>query len=273
MGLLIATGFTTAIDWMGQLGRIQGKLNWFIAICLTTPVALGALGYLLFRSEVRRATALAFAIVLPMSLLTHYLVRATIEWSPIATRLVLVLLPFVLVLSMFSALLTEEPAKWLAAAVPRVRRAIRSQPVTMALVVGLGLAIGEIWLLAHMILFQPFYGGYGFSGAMILQPGYTVHPPWMVFIERLEVCFLHGAFVALPFAAFARGRSFWLGGLAGMVLHFLLNFPILLARLDAFGLGSIAWASVLQLWILGFVVVCTVMTWHLARRPSTETKP
>jgi len=34
--------------------------------------------------------------------------------------------------------------------------------------------------------------------------------------ERLEVCFLHGVFVTLPFVALARGWAFWLGGLAGM---------------------------------------------------------
>jgi hypothetical protein len=125
--------------------------------------------------------------------------------------------------------------------------------VTVALAVGLGFAIGEIWFLAH---------------ALVSRPGYPDLPAWMFggfVIERLEVCFLHGAFVALPFANLARGRSFWLGGLAGMVLHFLLNFPIYLAQRDVFGLGQ-AWIPVLQLWVLGFVVACAVMCWWLARR-------
>lgn len=230
MGLLIAAGFTTAL-------------------------ALGALAYLLFKSESWRAAALAFAIALPMSPLAYYAVRMPIDG---ALKAAFGTATWLLVVAMLYAPLTEEPAKWLAAAVPMVRRAIHSQPVTMALAVGLGFGIGEIWFLAH---------------AIVSQPSYPDLPPWMFnpfVIERLEVSFLHGAFVALPFTAFARGGSFLLGGLAGMVLHFFLNFPILLAQLNVLGLGS-AWASVLQLWVLGFVVACAVMTWRLAQR--AETKP
>jgi hypothetical protein len=229
MGLLIAAGFTTAL-------------------------ALGAFVFLLVRAESWRPAALAFVIALPMSPLAYYAVRMPIDG---ALKASFGLATWVFIVSMFYAPLTEEPAKWLAAAVPMVRRAIHSQPVTMALAVGLGFGIGEIWFLAHLL---------------VSQPGYPDLPPWMFngfVIERLEVCFLHGAFVALPFAAFARGRSFWLGGLAGMVLHFFLNFPILLAKLDVFGLGS-AWVSVLLLWVVGFVVACAAMTCRLARRSSTK---
>jgi hypothetical protein len=223
-----------------------------IAAGFTTALALGALVFLLVRAESWRPAALAFAITLPMSPLAFYAVRMPIDG---ALKAALGTATWLLVASMFYAPLTEEPAKWIAAAVPMVRRAIHAQPVTMALAVGLGFGIGEIWFLAHMI---------------VSQPTYPDLPFWMFngfVIERLEVCFLHGAFVALPFAALARGRSFWLGGLAGMVLHFLANFPILPAKLDVFGLGA-AWAAVLQLWVLGFVVACAVMTWRLAQRPS-----
>ena len=138
-------------------------------------------------------------------------------------------------------------------AVPPVSDAIREQPVTLALVVGLGFAIGEIWFLAHMLTSRPDYPDMppGRFGGFV--------------IERLEVCFLHGVFVACRSRLRARGRSFWLGGLAGMALHFLLNFPIFLARPHVFGLGT-AWPGVLTLWMLAFVVGCAVLTCWLARR-------
>ena len=89
------------------------------------------------------------------------------------------------------------------------------------------------------------------------------------FFERLEVCFLHGAFVALPFFLLARGGPMWLGCIAGVVLHFLLNFPIYLAQIDLFGLGSATWVSVLILWIVGFVVFCALMLRALARHHAS----
>jgi hypothetical protein len=57
-----------------------------------------------------------------------------------------------------------------------------------------------------------------------------------------------------------------LGGLGGMVLHFLLNFPIYLKNIDAFGLGE-AWIPILLLWVIAFVIGCALMVVWLARRP------
>ena len=89
-------------------------------------------------------------------------------------------------------------------------------------------------------------------------------------LERLAVCFLHGAFLVPPFYALARGRSFLLGGLAGMVLHFLLNFPIYLAGIDAFGLG-VGWAQrPCCCWIVVFVVLGGCLALSLSRRALTR---
>src|SRR5262249_30690528 len=148
--------------------------------------------------------------------------------------------------------------KWLVAAVPAVRRAIMMEPVILALAVGLGFAIGEIWLIAYTLLQLP-----GIASLPATDLGGFV-------IERLEGCFLHGAFVALPFVALARGRSFLLGGLGGMFLHFLLNFPIYLKGINAFGLGE-AWIPILLLWALAFVIGCAFMVVRLARRPPAAT--
>ena len=155
--------------------------------------------------------------------------------------------PWLGLIATLYAPLTEEAAKWLTALVPAVRRAISAQPVAVALAVGIGFGIGEIWFLAQ---------------AIVSQPNFTDAPFWRFngfIIERLEVCFLHGAFVSLPFVQLARGRPFWIGGVAGMALHFLLNFPIYLAQIDVPPLGRERWGILLALWVPGFVIACVRM--------------
>jgi RsiW-degrading membrane proteinase PrsW (M82 family) len=228
-------------------------MGLIIDAALTTAVALGALILLLTRSSNWPAVALAFVIALPLQPLALYLVRLPVDR---ALKTLFGAPTWLVILSLFYAPLTEEPAKWLAAAVPAVRRAIMAEPITVALAVGLGFAIGEIWMIVREVLALP--------GVWSLPASNFV--PFV--IERLEVCFLHGAFVAPAFVCLARGRSFLLGGLAGMVLHFLLNFPIYLKNINAFGLGE-AWIPILLLWVVGFVIGCALMVVWLARRPLT----
>src|SRR5262249_54881134 len=237
-------------------------MGLIIAAAFTTVLALAALAVLLFRSGNWRAAALAFAIALPLQPIAFLFVRAPNDHLLKAPNVVPT---WVVILSLFYAPLTEEPAKWLAALLPAVRRAITTEAVTVALAVGLGFGIGEIWFLAYSLLS---------SLPGIASVPATMFGPFV--IERLQVCFLHGAFVALPFVCLARGRPFILGGLAGMVLHFLLNFPIYLKQIDAFGLGFEGWASVLLLWMVGFIVGCALMTCRLARprkRPGAGATP
>lgn len=223
-------------------------MGLIVDAALTTAIALGAFVLLLMRSKNRGPVALAFVIALPLQPLALYLVRLPIDR---VLKAAFDAPTWLVILSLFYAPLTEEPAKWLTAAVPAVRRAIMVEPVIVALVVGLGFAIGEIWMIAHVLLQLP---------GIASLPATNFIP---FIIERLEVCFLHGAFVALPFVALARGRSFLLGGLGGMALHFLLNFPIYLKYINAFGLGE-AWVPILFLWVIGFVIGCAAMTVWLA---------
>jgi len=192
---------------------------------------------------------LAFLVALPLQPLVFYLVRLPIDGI---LRSNFGLSGWVVIVSLFYAPLSEEPAKWLTAAIPAVRRAIVRDPVTLALSAGCGFGVGEIWFLAH---------------ALVGAHDYPDAPFWAFggfMLERLEVCFLHGALVALPFAALAKGRSFLLAGAAAMALHFLLNVPIYFAQLDLFGLGRVGWAVALVLWIAGFVVAGAFLVRRLA---------
>jgi hypothetical protein len=226
----------------------------FIAAAITTALALGGAALLLRHADDRRAAALAFLMALPLSPLMIYVVRLPIDGLLRTTFGISATV--VTIISLFYAPLTEEPAKWVTAAVPKVRHAILNDPIFLALAAGAGFGIGEIWFLAH---------------ALIKSPGYPDLPFWMFggfVVERLEVCFLHGALLIPPFYALASGRSFLLGGLAGMTGHFLLNFPIYLASINAFGLGE-KWKPILLLWVLLFVALGATLALVLPRRPGT----
>ena len=227
-------------------------MGLFIAAAITTALALAGFAVLLRHGDDRRAMTLAFLVALPLSPLMIYLVRLPID-GLLRTSFG-ISAGVVTIVSLFYAPLTEEPAKWLTAAVPKVRHAIRKDPIFLALAAGAGFGLGEIWFLAH---------------ALIKSPGYPDLPFWMFggfVLERLAVCFLHGALLIPPFYALATGRSFLLGGLAGMVGHFLLNFPIYLASINALGLGE-KWKPLLLLWILLFVVLGAILALLLPRRP------
>lgn len=224
----------------------------FIAAAITTALALCGFAILLWRSHNRRPLVLAFLIALPLQPLMIYAVRLPVDGLLRTTFGIAA--GWVTIVSLFYAPLTEEPAKWLTALVPSVRRAIIDDPIGIALATGAGFGIGEIWFLTH---------------ALINSPSYPDLPFWMFggfVFERLEVCFLHGALLIPPFYALASGRSFLLGGVVGMAMHFLLNFPIYLASINLFGLGA-NWKPLLMLWVLLFVVLGAILVLALRRRP------
>lgn len=223
-------------------------MGLFIAAAITTAVALIGVLVLLRRADDWRALALAFLVALPLQPLMMFAVRLPFDGF---LRTSAGHAGWAAIVALFYAPLTEEPAKWLTAVLPRVRRAILRQPVVAALAAGAGFAIGEIWFLA----------------VALNSPDYAELPFWMFggfMLERLAVCFLHGAFLAPAFVALARGGSFLAGGLFGMLMHFLLNFPLYLANIDAFGLGR-AWFVVLLIWTVAVLVISLLLVWHLAR--------
>ena len=225
-----------------------------IAAVITTLLAAAAYGYLIRRITEpvdRRVVLVAALVALPLQPLAFYAVR-----MPVAHWLIvnIGLGDLFTAISLFHAPLTEEPAKWLMLLIPYIRRRLTpGNAVAIALATGLGFGIGEIWFLAERLMrvpqmaALPFYMFGGFLG------------------ERFMVAFAHGAFVAFAFMWLAEGRSFWLGALVGMALHFALNFPIFLLSIDLFGLGRPTWSALLQVYLLVFIIALMVAVNRLAR--------
>lgn len=219
-------------------------MSILIAAAITTVLVIGLYGYLIKRVAERAdwpVLILAAVVALPLQPLAFYLVRLPLHHTLTAALGAGALLTAI---SLFYAPLTEEPAKWLPLLVPAIRRRLTpTNAVAMALAVGLGFGIGEIWFIATQlaalpsIAEQPFYAFGGFL------------------VERTLVCFMHGGMIAFAFSRLANGRSFLLGGLIGMALHFALNFPLFLGGIDLFGLGGAVWTVLLTLWTGVFTVI------------------
>jgi hypothetical protein len=230
-------------------------MGLIIAAAIATGLALLAIGSVALRAAPaadRRTVGVAFLIALPLQPIAFYLVRLPVDAG---ARAALGLSAAWGLVALLYAPLTEEPAKWLALALPPIRRSLApANAVALALAIGLGFGIGEIWFLAH---------------ALVTSAVYPDLPFWMFYgfiIERLEVCFLHGVFVAAPIARLAVGKSFWPGALAGVALHFLTNFPIYPARLGALGLAGPAWSLLLMGWVAMLVLAGAFALWRLHRR-------
>lgn len=225
----------------------------FIAAAITTAVAIAAIGLLirhLSQSTDRGVLALAFLSALPAQPVAFHFIRL-----PLHEALAPWLGPGVLLtaIALLYAPLIEEPAKWFSLALPSLRKALKPEnAVAVALAVGLGFGVGEIWLLAERLSRAPQIAALPFwqFGGFLL--------------ERLQVCFLHGALIALVFRRFAEGRSVWPAALLGVVLHFLLNFPIYLAGINVPPIGREIWPLVLLAYILLFTLVAFLAVLKLA---------
>jgi hypothetical protein len=214
-------------------------LGIYIAAVITTAVVLGGYGLLILRlskPEDRRGLLIAGLIALPLQPAFLLLLRLPVHQA--LTQLIGAG-TLLTVISTFYAPLTEEPAKWIPLAVPPVRRVLRPDGVVpLALAIGLGFGIGEIWLLAYEV-------------AQV--PAYAAMPFWMFngfFVERIYVTFLHGGFVLFVVWCLATGRPFIVGALIGMALHYAVNFPVFLSSIDALGLPPESWTMIASLFPL-----------------------
>ncbi len=224
-----------------------------IAAIITTVLAIVVVGLLirkLSRREDRSVLLLAFFFALPAQPIAFYFFRVPLHefltgWLGAGILLTAI--------SLFYAPLLEEPAKWLALGVPSIRKALKPEnAVAIALAVGLGFGVGELWFIAERLARSPQFAGlpfYYFGGFLT---------------ERLMVCFLQGAFIALFFKRYAEGQSVWPAALLGIALHFFLNFPIYLASVNLLGLGQHAWGFILVMHVALFTLAMFVFVNQLA---------
>ena len=224
----------------------------YVAACITTTAAVGIFGTIAWRMKKpadRRWLLLAFLIVLPMQPLAFYLVRVPLdEWLAGLWGKQSGLYHF---LTTFYAPLTEEPAKLLPLLVPAIFRDVRRENfVRYALAIGLGFGIGELWFIAERVSHDPQLGGLPFY----YYGGF--------FGERLSVCLLHAAFVAVSLRQLR--SKFPLGLLGAMALHYFGNFPIFLMVKNAFGWGAGVWRVIvtvwLQLYLIGGILLLSYFT-------------
>ena len=223
-----------------------------VAAVLTSVLAVAAFGTLIWQlcKAADRSWLLWLTILgLPMSALAYYGVRLPVHavlqrWlgdgSPLLTFCQLCYAP-----------VTEEFAKLipLLIAWPMFRNPISNEnrvPVAMSL--GLGFAIGEIWLVARLVgnrpdvVNLPFYQFGGFLN------------------ERLATCIAHPGFTILAVWGLQRGRfRIVLGLLAAMTFHFLSNFPIFLMNVDFGNLGKPTWSILVSISLLLTVIASALI--------------
>ena len=192
-----------------------------------------------------------FVLQWPMSAAAFHYVRVPLDgWvsAAIGDRAVYVFL------NMAYAPLTEEPAKLWPLLLPFVwRRLGRANAVGVALALGVGFGVGEIAFLAERLAREPA----------------IAELPWSSFsgfvFERVLVCVWHSAFAAVTVGAAARRPALVPAALLGaMALHYLGNFPIFLASVDAFGLGPQGWSFALLAWTLVYAVLMALLLAWLA---------
>lgn len=221
----------------------------FIASIPPTLFMLGILGFLLLRSarEERPFLALLMLIEWPMHFVSSYGVR-----KPLNHFLDSVLPPTELpsmILRSFQAPLVEESFKLVLIFLAYFLSRLNTQnAIRTGMIVGASFGLSEVWSLAYLFAQDPAAAGH----------------PWYHYLafvqERTMVAPIHGVFAVAAAVGIARGgRSIAVGVLTGMGLHYLANFPILLAKLDIGHLGKNVWGVVLALYISLYTVAMYVL--------------
>jgi hypothetical protein len=231
-----------------------------IAAIITTVLAIIVVGGFiryLSPSTPHWLLILTFLSALPAQPVAFYFIRLPLhelltQWMGTGAMLTAI--------TLFYAPFIEEPAKWFSLVLPSLRKKMKAESaVAIALSVGLGFGVGEIWFIAEQLSRSPQLAAlpfWQFSGFLL---------------ERLQVCFLHGAFIALVFKRFAEGESVWPAALLGVALHFALNFPIFLASANVPPFGREVWPLLLLAYVLLFTVACVLWVLRLAReRPPRD---
>lgn len=219
----------------------------YIAALLTSVLAAIGMGGFIYRLRQpanERLLLLAALVALPLQPAAFYFVRIPFDqW--LAGHLSRSSVSYQWMTSLYAPL-TEEPAKLIVLLIPAVFRDIRPENfVRYSLSIGLGFAIGEMWLVAELISRQPALSSLQFYEF----GGYAA--------ERLMTCVFHSAFVALSLSQLR--RRFVLGGCGVVAAHWAANFPILLMAWDVGGLGRTAWGMLVGLWIAVLLIAALAL--------------
>lgn len=195
----------------------------YIAALIPTLLILAVVGGILLRRSPkgeRPLLGLICLLELPMFFICTYLVRVPL--NRFTDALIPLASPAGLLLRSFQAPIFEELSKlWLVLLLVRFHKLRSDNAIRIGMAIGTTFGLTEIWGLAWHIAqdaslaVHPFYHFNGF-----IQ-------------ERVMVAPLHGIFLVATTRQIGRGSTaVALGLLTEFLLHYFLNFPIILARLD-----------------------------------------
>ena len=209
----------------------------FIAAFITALLIILLIGSFVFRRSTKKEYllyVLLFLATLPMSYLSTWYIRLPFDqWF----QTVMMNHTWYVFLTNFYAPLIEEPAKLWPLLIPFFyRKVTKENALKVALSLGLGFGVGELWFLAWRLSLN----------------AQTVSVPWYQFSgfinERFLVCILHGAFTAVTVYIWKKYNT-RAGIIGSMFLHFLVNFPIYVSGIDPLHWGKTTWQYILSLYV------------------------
>jgi hypothetical protein len=215
----------------------------YIAAVIVTLLAVVLIGgFILGNSEKKEYSlyVILFLLTLPMSYLSIWYIRIPFDhWF----QTVMANHAWYNFLTVLYAPLTEEPAKLWPLLIPFFyRKVTKENVIKVAISLGLGFGIGEVWYLAWRLSLN----------------AEIIHLPWYqlggFLNERLIVCFMHGAFTAVTIYIWKRYKT-RAGILGSITLHFIGNFPIYLAAIDPYKWGMVVWQYILTLYVPLFALI------------------
>jgi len=186
-----------------------------------------------------------FLLALPCSYLAYTYVRLPLD-GIIRTALHVNLyslpipLPYILLTGLYAPL-TEELIKLFPLVIPSLNRMVdRTTCAAVAMIIGLGFGIGEMWLVAYWLSHDPSvvaYHWYQLGGFIF---------------ERCISCFCHGIFTAV--ALFGIKRKCFQFILYAMGLHALSNFPVILHSAGLLRISSDLFNNLVFGYLLAFTI-------------------
>lgn len=224
----------------------------YSAAIVTTFLSFAIIGSFLFvksHKEERAFLGKIILLMLPMCPVAFYFLRLPLDG--LLRGLLGYNSKIYVFLTTLYAPIFEEPAKLWIFLIPYFLKRLDSKNIIkVALAIGLGFGIGEMWLVAVNL-------------AKNLQ---IAKLPWYLLggyiNERFMVCIAHGAFTAVVLKYIR--KSFIIGIITAMFLHYLGNFPIYLARNNFWGLGESVWQVILSFWVQIYFLILVGLLIYLA---------